>query len=550
MTLPNGPTPWPPHADAARYERMTRPLAWYGGDPNQLASVYRGGAQVTGGPSTTINRDPGLAKRIVAAIRGNFWGEASDGEVDTKRHLPVAQDVATMSSELLFSEVPVLSIAGEGSTDDKGEATPAAQAALAELQRILDRCGWHATLLAAFEIAATTGSTGLRLALDPTGPLRDQPILARQDADSVVPTFSWGVLWHTTFWTEVRREGTNGVIWRYLENHDRDAQGRAVVYHGLYRGSADTLGTQMPLDTTALVPNPLAGLAQLVDANGAIVMLENGVPGTTGVSIPNMLPDPLDRRNSAGRSDFTPAVMDLFDAADKAYSQLMDEVDDAKSRLFLASSMLQDRGAGKGLGFDPNQRLYHAVNVPPAESESGKLPIEKVQFDMRVEQYLMLIDSLVARAVDAAGYTSNTDHQEDGGDMTATEYVGRNRKSMSTRDKKSRYALAPLGDLLTGMLQMHLSRFAPAVLAPYRAQVAQFTVQVRLSEAVQPTQMELANTAKALLDAQAASTRTRVMIAQPELSGDKLDAEVQQLQATDPVTLGVAGQGVGPGDGV
>jgi hypothetical protein len=549
MTLPaTGSTPWPPAHDAERYRRMQRPDAWYGGDPERLAAVYAGGVKTIGGPSTTVNAQAGVARRVVQALRGMFWGEATDGEVDTKRHLPVAEDIAKLSAGLLFSERPILSIVGEGAADDEGQPTPAAQAALAELHRILERCGWHATLLSAFEIAPALGSTGLRIAVDPSGPLRDQPILAKVDADATVPTYSWGVLANTTFWSEVRREG-NGTIWRYLENHDRDTLGRAVVYHGLYRGSAERLGDLMPLDTDLLPSNPFVPLAAVVDDQGAISFLDAGVPGSTAVSIPNMLPDPLDRKNNAGRSDFTPAVMDLFDAIDKSYSQLMDEVDDARSRLFLGSSMLTDRGAGQGLGFDPNQRLYHKVNVPPSE-DGGGLPIEKVQFEMRVDQYLTLIDSLVARALDAAGYTANTDHGEDGGAMTATEYIGRNRKSMSTRDKKSRYVLAPLGDLLTAMLQIHLRRFAPAALSGYFATVAGFTVQVTLSEAVQPTQLELAATAKALLDAQAASTRTRVKIAQPDLTGDALDTEVQALEPVDPVTLGLGGEGVGPGDGV
>jgi hypothetical protein len=549
MTLPaTGSTAWPPPHDADRYRRMKRPEAWYGGDPDRLAGVYAGGVQTVGGPSTTVNAQAGIARRVAAAVRGMFWGEANEAEVNTKRHLPVAEDIAKLSAGLLFSERPILTIVGEGATDDDGQPTEAAQAALAELHRILERCGWHATLLSAFEIAPALGSTGLRIAVDPTGPLRDQPILAKVDADAVVPTHSWGILSHTTFWTEVRREAS-GTIWRYLEDHDRDLVGRSVVYHGLYKGDAQQLGARFPLDTEALPGNPFTKLAEVVDDQGAIVFLEAGVPGTTAVSIPNMLPDPLDRKNATGRSDFTPAVMDLFDAVDKSYSQLMDEVDDAKSRLFLGSSMLNDRGAGQGLGFDMSQRLFHRVNVPPSE-DGGKLPIERVQFEMRVDQYLTLIDSLVARALDAAGYTANTDHGESGEAMTATEYIGRNRKSMATRDKKSRYVLAPLGDLLTGMLQVHLRRFAPAALTGVYATVAGFTVQVTLSEAVQPTQLELAATAKALLDAQAASTRTRVKTAQPELTGDALDAEVAALEPTDPVTLGLGGQGVGPGDGV
>lgn len=537
MTLPADNTQWPPAADSNRYRRMRSWSAWYSGDPAALKAVY-GGTTTTGSSiPTTINPRPGLAQRLVAAVSGSWWGEGRTGETDTRRHLPIAQDIATVSSELLFSERPNLTLVGEGTVDAEGKVTPAAKAVLSEVVRTLDRCGWHATLLAAAEISAALGSTGLRIALDPSGPLRDQPILVRQDADSTVPGYSWGILNGVTFWSVVRND--ESTVWRYLEDHQAP-----YVTHALYKGSADKIGTRQPLDALG-VAMPWALLP--VDDQGRIRMLPENAPGATAVSIPNVLPDAMDRQNAAGRSDFTPAVIDAMDAADKAFSQMMDEVDDARSRLFLASSLLSDQGPGNGLGWDSSQRLYNKVKYAAGEDQSG-LPIEQVQFQMRVEQYLTLIDALVAKAIRSAGYNAQTMGDEAGGDMTATEFVGRNRRSMSTRDKKGRYWMAPLGDLLTGFMQMHWDRFVSAEaslagLRQYASQVRGWRIQVALPEAVQPTTLELANTAEALDRARAASTETRVRLVNPDWDETKVQREVEQIQSPDPLTLGRAGEG-------
>lgn len=550
--LPANNTAWPMPGNGARYRRMARHDAWYSGDADRLAAAYgTRSASSANTPGTTINA-PGLVKRIVAAFRNEFWASSSDDEVDTKRHLPTPEDIARHSARLLFSER--LQIRVKGPTYDadgaagpdgkptylKGDAMPETLAAQRRLDHTLSMCNFDALVLAAAEVASALGSTGLRIAFDKTGPVKDRPLLARVDADAIVPVYSWGQLVGVIFWQLVKQDAGD-VIWRHLELHEG---GR--VYHGLYKGSSDSIGERQPLDANGAT----AHLAPLVDAQGGITILASG--GRTATSIPNMLPDPLDRANNAGRSDYTPAVMDLFDAIDRVFSQMMDTIEDAKSRLLVADSMLERGKPGQGVTFDRNQRIFTKVKVPPAEREGGGLPIEKIQFEMHVEEYLRAIDWLIRKAVEAAGYDAGTDVGQGGRDITATEITVGKSDDMATRDTKIRYWQPELQALLTSYLAVDVEQFAPRDESGQL--VKAFPVEVTFPDAVQPTKLELANIAKALKDAGAASVYELVKTVNPDWTDSQISADVDRIMTQggviDPVSFGTAGAGMGPGLGI
>ena len=545
--LPNDFTAWPPPGHSDRYRRMRRNSVWYGGDPKRLEAEYgSSSAVVHGGPGTTLNPTPGLAKRVYAAVRNEFWATSSNDEKDTKRHLPTPQDISTISSEMLFGDPPSVKVAGptyevDGPLDAdgqplwrKGDPTADTQRAQKRLDYVLQSCNFHSTLLAAAEVSSALGSTGLRIAFDKSGDIKDRPVITRVDADAIIPNYSWGQLISVTFW-QVLAVDKNDVIWRHLELHEA---GR--VYHGLYKGDSHTLGQRQPLAAQPAT----AALSELVDADGGITILSNG--GKTATSIPNVLPDPLDRASNAGRSDYTPPVLDLFDAIDRVYSQMMDTIEDAKSRLIISDSMLERRGAGEGVGFDSNQRIFTKVKLPPSEREGGGIPIEKIQFDMHVAEYLQAIEALTSKAVRAAGYNPQTMGDEAGAAMTATEYAGRNKRSMSTRDKKIRYWQPELSAILTSLLAVDVEQFAPRDPDDNTAIIA-YPVEVTFPDAVQPTIRELADTAKALKDAEAASKFTLVKTVHPDWNDTQVQEEVDRILAQnsviDPVTFGLAGQG-------
>lgn len=537
--LPAENTPWPPAADQGRYARMRSASAWYGGDPARLAALPGGptvntigGASVT----TTLNPGGGVASTSTSG-RDTFWGQRNNTqEFDTRRHLPVAQDIASTSAELLFSTAPLVRVDGptEEITSEGGETsqqpTIESRAAQQRLESVLDKCNFHAVLMAGAEIGAALGSTGLRIAID-KNVLPDRPVVTRVDADAMIPVYSWGQLVGVLFWHVLRIDGN--AVYRHIEAHER-----GTVQHAVYKGDADRLGERVPL-VTELATAHLAPEGDPLATEATIVIDREG--GKTATSIPNMLPDPLDRSSNAGRSDYTPAVQGLFDDIDRVYSQMMESIDDARSRLFIAESVLQRGKPGQGVSFDQDQRIFHKINMPPAEKEAPGLPIEKVQFDMRVQEYLQGLDALITKAVENAGYTADTERDERGAPMTATEFLGRNQRSMRTRGKKIGYWKSELEGLLTTLLRVDVAEFGPVEFIDGTPVVVKaFPVSVEFPLAVQPTLIELAETARAMRDAEAASKFTLVKTIHPDWSDADVQAEVERMLAessvVDPVT--------------
>lgn len=518
MTLPDAKTAWPPASHTARYSRMGVNSIWYGGDPAALAGLYGGGrAEVA---------TRGWGDRV----RDWFWGKSDPSALDDKIHVGVAQTIATMSSELLFSETlgwEVQPVIERGAKEPTEQAQRAADDTQARLDEILDAIGWDAILLAAGETGAALGSVGLRIAYDRRMPGMTTPRISRVDADHIIPEYSFGVLTAVTFWEIVKKRGET--VWYHLERHE---SGR--IYHGLYQGVAGNLGIMVPL-TEASATEPLAAL---VNEEGFI---PTEVEGLLGASIPNMLPDPLDRAGEAGRSDFTPAVVTLFDAIDKAATSLMRDVEDGRSRLLIADYMLETRGSGKGVEFDKNQHLFTKIRRAPAENGEDA-PIDQVQFKIRVDEHLRTIEWLTKEALKEAGYNTDAETGEGGGEMTATEYRGRAKRSLATRDKKLHYWRA-VEALLTTLLEVDAAHF--------QSGITPLPVKMIVPESVQPSLAELAATAKALREAQAASVESVVKMIHPDWDQDQVDAEVGKILdegAVDPTTLGLFTPGDNPVD--
>lgn len=534
--LPAPNTEWPPRDERARYDRMRINSTWYGGERAQLAAM-QGGVQitVTGGVRTTLNPNGGVASTQASGSTA-FWGARNnDHEVDDRRHLPVAEDIAALSAEVLFATRPQIVVDGPTevvqSDDGKAQAerpTVATRAAQQRLDAILDRCNFHQTLMAAAETAAPLGAVGLRIAID-RGHIIDRPVIVRVDADAMLPQYTWGQLGGVWFWRVVGAE--KNAVYRHVESHVG-----GWVYHGLYLGDPQNLGDRIPLaDHPATRP-----LVPQVNDEGGIQIALGG--GATAVSIPNMLPDPLDRQNPAGRSDYTPAVRGIFDDIDRVYTNLMQSIEDAQSRLFLDESLLERGAAGQGETFNQDQRMFRRINMPPVDGEMTRMPIEKVQFEMRVEEYLKALDALVTKAIEAAGYTAEARQDEAGRQMTATEYSGRNQRSMRTRGKKIGYWQAELESILTTFASVDVDEFHPIEYVDGVPVVVQaFPVRVEFPPAMQPTIVELAATAEALQRAKAASTATLVKTVHPEWDElevqDEVDRIMNEGSALDPVTF-------------
>lgn len=517
MALPNNNAAWPPASETGRYGRMRVNSTWYGGDPTQLSALYATG-------STGAQYRSGL-KYAIERIASWFWASSDANAPDDKVHLPIAQDIATMSSEVLFGEEVKFEVqpAPEWVTNESGEYAEEQQRQIERTQKrldvLLDQMDFGSTLLAAAETAVPLGSVGLRISWDKRLGMT-APTISRVDADHVVAEYDFGVLQAVTFWEIVGKQ--HDALIYHLERHER---GR--VLHGLYRGSAGNLGIAIPLTEHPVT----APYADLVDADGAI---STNVDALLATSVPNMLPDPLDRGNESGRSDFTPGVLSLFDAIDRTVTSLMRDIADGRSRLLIADYMLSGRGIGKGVEFNEDQHLFTKLKREP--SESGEPPIDQVQFKIRVDEHLRTLDYLSKKVIESCGYNVDAETGDGGGQMTATEYSGRAKKTARTRDKKLRY-WRRVERLLEALLIADAEHFGSGIVP--------LPVRMIVPDMMQPTTAELASVAKAMREARAASTRVIVEMVHPDWTTEMIDEEVGAIlsedSVADPSSFGLPG---------
>lgn len=551
-------TAWPPPSEEKRLARMREARTWYGGDRGELASLYGGGTTAQSHIATTVNPDgKGIVQRALGALTGGrYWSSTvAEGEPDTRRHLPIAHDIAIQSSEWLYGEPPTFTVEGPVYEADgpaipgrldavgkpvlqwrAGDPMPDTVTAQKRLDKILAATNIRALLLQGGEIASALGSIPLRIVADTSMPGK-MPRLVRVDPNVCVPRVSWGAITGVVFWRTV----TVGWIssqqtLRHLELHEG-----GQIIHGLYLGSPTMLGTRIPMDQGDAT---CQGIAPNLDEAGALkarfeyIPEEGGaaVPAKTAASIPNVLPDPLDLENLVGRSDYTPGVIDLMDAADRIYSQFMENVEDAKGRILIARRMLESAGVGRGLSFDASQRYFTKLNSPPAEKEGGGLPLEKVQFELRAAEYLSTLEAIASRAVESAGWSVDSDADTGGRDITATEVRDKRTRSSNTRDKKLLYVEGELEELATGLL------VADKVI--FGTDVKPYPVRVEFPESAQPSLMELANVAEALRRAKAASDEVLVRIIHPTWTDGEIAEEVARLSSAartiDPATIGLS----------
>lgn len=565
MALPAENTPWPPPQDATRYDRMRVNSIWYEGDPDKLASQYRGGHIDT----ADAGSEAGFRSKIYKIVHRWFWGSnPTTGDRDTKIHIPLPEDIATLSSELLFAEPPLVRldvpkiekpkdppkpspvtgtlppdpitgktpelgvpptdpITGEVETETVDD--PRGVEAQETLEWLLDRIGWQALLLASAETQSPLGSVCLRIAWDKTVDQK-APFLTRVDADAAVPEYRWGRLVAVTFWTKVR--DSKSTVVRLLERYSP-----GKVEYGVYEGNYENLGRRKPVTDYP----ETAWIAELDGLQGDTVEYPDLAGFMLATSIPNRLPDPADRQAVVGRSDYTPSTHTMFDAVDEIASSLMRDIALGKGRVFVARYLLEDNGPGKGASFNEDQAYFSPLRQNP--SEKDELPLVATQFAIRVEEHLKAIEWYAAKAVRSAGYNPDSDYGNDGGDMTATEYSGRNRRSFSTRAKKALYWTTALEQIIESFIRVYNSEFAgqngnrPAI-------PEDWPVTVEFPPAAHPDIKYLAETANVLKQAQAASTRVRVQLVHPDWTDLEVDEEVARIEdegeTIDPATFGLA----------
>ena len=502
---------WPPAVWSPIARSQNLWSAWYSGSADQLSYAYQG----LGGNTLTASaffgtsgeypamgqHFRGPAPLATATLDRYFWGQITPpAERRAKLHVPLAGDIASMSSDLLYSKRPRVEV------DDK--------LTQAWLEDVLDD-EMHSTWLESAEIGAALGGRFMRIVWDQN--IADQPWVDIVHPDAAVPTFQHGQLTSVIFWRVLEDSGDQVV--RHLEQHDLIGD---VIQHGVYVGDQITLGQP---DALSNYPQ-LAPVTAAVDPSGNIVLpdLPKGADSVT--YIPNMRPNRLWRwvpgAAPIGRSDFQ-GVEPLMDALDETYSSWMRDVRLAKSRLMVPTSYLESRGPGKPAIADIDREVF--VPLQMLAGTADKATIEANQFKIRFQEHASTAADLVQAAVQGAGYSPQTfgESATSGGALTATEIEDRQRRTLLTRAKKTHYEKPGMASVLFGLMAIHASQFGARGLTPQIPNVV-------FPDAVLPSPQELAQTALTLSSAKAASLQTLVAMVHPDWDQEQVDREVLAIK--------------------
>jgi A118 family predicted phage portal protein len=379
-------------------------------------------------------------------------------------------------------------------------------AAKDRVDEVLNDGAFHARLLEAAEFSAALGGAWLRLVWDQE--IADHVMIDAVAADAAIGEWMWGKLTAVTFFTEYTEGSGNQEVIRHLERYEP-----GVVYHGLYKGDAKSLGIAVPLaDHPSTAP-----YVELVDDAGAI---PTGVKTILAAYVANMRPQRRWRKVEAltqlGRSDYD-GVEQLMDALDETYTSWMRDVRLGKARIIVPENMLKDLSKGKGAAWDEDQEVFTALK----ESLSDDT-ITPQQFAIRVEEHARTAEALVDQILDAAGYSPSTFGRGGEGVATATEVVSRERKSDRTRSKKTRYWSQALSPLLTTWLELDGLVFGGG---------AKGEVQVVWPDDSQPDPEVLSRTIETLHRAVAVSADTKVRMLHPDWDEEQIAAEVAAVIA-------------------
>jgi hypothetical protein len=502
MPLPTSNAPWPPPELAIPHSDMDMWRAWYSGNTDHLAAVYGGVANY---------RNNAIARRFFEVDQRRtssgelrtFWGqEATPGQQTAKLHVPIAADIAEMSANLLWADVPQVTV--------DGDSTDMVDTTQAQIGRYLDDRG-HAKLREAAELTAGLSNSYLRVVWDTS--LRPRPWTDVISPEAVVPTWRWGALAEAIVWRELGPLDDGGEVWRLLEHHTPGA-----IEYGLYVGGVAALGIRAGSladhpDTEYLVARTDSQGRQATGINRLLIThVPNVLPNRVWDGIPNTAP--------LGRSDLA-GVEPFMDSLDETWTSWMRDLRLGKARILLPQSMLDTDGPGAGGTFNLEQEVRVGLNML---DEGSKDSISQVQFGIRVDEHERTAKALRKQILSSAGYSAQSFGEEGNVAVTATEVAARKEESLATRGTKILYQRPALLDHLTTMMLVDVTHCGAKGVDPAAELTASWP------QAVQPDPEATARTLQLLDSAGAISDFMKVKWRSPELDDEEVEAEVQRIR--------------------
>lgn len=415
-----------------------------------------------------------------------------DGYPASAVHVPLPQDIAEASADLIFGDPPTARVPGD---DDNQERQTQQQL----VDDVYNTPTMVSTLLEGAEIASVYGGVFFRVGWDIIN--ANRPIVTVTDPDTAIPVFKHGRLTSVTFWTEYTR---NKHVYRLLEEH---TPGR--IEYALFESRGNMLGQRVPLTE---IPEG-DQLAQIVDSASGI---NTGTERVTAIYVPNILPNRAWRTGplrNYGRSDFD-GVEHLFTQVDTVFGSWMRDIRLARARILAEISMVTPSRNGTGATFDDDQEVF--VTYEHGEQP----PLTPVQFAIRVNEHEQTLRAVVQIVLRRAGLSESSFGAAEGLE-TATGVKAKERMTDRTRDKKIVFWREALADLIMVMCDLN-SHLYGAPRLTVRPDV-RFPVEAQMDVA------SLANTLGVLNAARSMSTMERVRQLHPDWDSDTVDDEVNRI---------------------
>jgi A118 family predicted phage portal protein len=484
MPFPKEGTAWPPDDYRPWYNKITEWATWYSGDPQALLNLYS---------SQQFFPDNDW---------GRFWARIEAEERANAVHLPVAGDLASTSANLLFSEAPIINYDPKAAGGDR-------------IEMFIKENGLLNTLLEAAETAAAMSGVFLKLDVDPE--LVKIPLLSIISPLQAIPYFKRGRLWEVLFFRTVKESESQSTIWRLFELRRR-VEGKLSIEYKLFKGTSDRVGREVEMNSIDEVSS--LGLEPITYA----------MDGLACVYIPNMKPNRLMPGSPLGINDYSGAIT-LMDSLDFAWSSWMRDIEMGMAQVIVDEEILEKPQGGfvnqdsNKARFNKFQRAFIKLNMSPWRMGGENVkPIEPIQFEIRVDEHMKTCENLFLQIVSLCGYSPQTfglveyNRQSDSG----TALRIRERKSLLTREKKSRYWQTGLWDLFQQMQQLDI---ASNLSSSYQIQ----EVDIELQDSVVNDEREQSETLRNLDQAKAISIYQKVKRLHPDWEDKDIEEEVKRI---------------------
>lgn len=467
---------WPPQEWSPERAKIAEWSAWYSGDTETLSTYYR---------NVSVLKN---------TWKGRFWAKTFEDENRPLVHVPIASDIAGVSSDLLFSEQPSIYF-----PDAQGKNN--AMKAQTKLDEIIERTGFMSKLLEIGEVSAGLGGVYMKIDWDTED--AEYPVVNICQPDLAYPTFDiTGSLKSVSF---VRLlEGRGNKVYRHVEYREK-----GLIEHSLFVGSEVNLGIYSDLsghDETAMLEPEI----------------KTGIDDPLVRYVPNRLPNRLFRGSRLGMSDFCGQEA-LMDSLDETFSLWIDDIRRARGRIIIPEQWLEKSDATGKFMFKEDRTVFVRLPNMGPPGEEGASPITVQQFAIRSQEHRDTVIELLDRIVTSSGYSPQSFGLNiEGRAESGTALRIRERKSLKTQQKKASYFKSRIEDILSLVMQVDKVILDNDTITLYRP-------RVEFADSIQESFDELARSVLQIHQAESASIQTKVEMLHPEWSQEEVDAETTRI---------------------